>query len=58
MGNIFALRITIPVAETQGINETKSHVNNTSLVYNMMGQKVNSSSKGLLVRDGKKLFVK
>ena len=58
MGNIFALRITIPVAETQGINEAKSHVNNTSLVYNMMGQKVNSSSKGLLVRDGKKLFVK
>jgi hypothetical protein len=45
--------------DTTGIDEIANTKNNNIVKsYNLMGQEVSGNTKGLLVRDGKKLFVK
>ena len=45
--------------KTTGINAiSNAPVNQTAKTYNLMGQEVNASAKGLIIRDGKKMLVK
>lgn len=44
--------------EEVGIDNIKTENNSNSPVYNLMGQKVGASAKGLLIRDGKKFINK
>lgn len=45
--------------EPSGINDVKSSTkNNAGTTFNLMGQQVSKSAKGLLIRDGKKFIVK
>ena len=50
--------LVIP-GDMTGINDVKSSTkNNAGTTFNLMGQQVSKSAKGLLIRDGKKFIVK
>ena len=48
---------TDPV-EGAGISDVKTNAKSTVKTYNLMGQEVNASAKGLIIRDGKKMLNK
>lgn len=48
---------TDPVEGT-GISDVKTNAKSTVKTYNLMGQEVNASAKGLIIRDGKKMLNK
>ena len=45
-------------APATGISNVKTNAKNSVKTYNLMGQEVNPSAKGLIIRDGKKLINK
>lgn len=50
---------TDPVqGEGAGISDVKTNAKSTVKTYNLMGQEVNASAKGLIIRDGKKMLNK
>ena len=58
MGYLFAIRL-IALNVSTGINETKANCQKTTgKTFNLMGQEVNASAKGLIIRDGKKMLNK
>lgn len=59
MGWCCNMKVYIYSMISEGIGEIKSEANvGNRAIYNLMGQKVNSSAKGLVIRDGKKFIVK
>ena len=48
----------IPEDELTGIVTVTSDRPTSKAIFNLMGQKVNSDAKGIVVKDGKKVFVK
>lgn len=59
--SLYGKRVTIPVLQGEdpsAIDNIKTENNSNSPVYNLMGQKVSASAKGLLIRDGKKFINK
>ena len=56
-GEACYISLVIPNDMT-GINEVKTNMKGNAMTYNMMGQQVSKSAKGLLIRDGKKFIVK
>jgi hypothetical protein len=50
--------IAIPNAQGAGISDVKTNAKSTVKTYNLMGQEVNASAKGLIIRDGKKMLNK
>lgn len=59
MGWCCNMKVYIYSMISEGIGEIKSDANvGNRAIYNLMGQKVNSSAKGLVIRDGKKFIVK
>lgn len=54
------LTVTVTQGTVTGINATKASVKveKTTPMYNLAGQRVNSSFKGLVIKDGKKVVIK
>jgi hypothetical protein len=50
--------VAIPNAGGTGISNVKTTAKNGVKTYNLMGQEVNPSAKGLIIRDGKKMLNK
>lgn len=50
--------VAIPNAEVAGISNVKTTAKSNVKTYNLMGQEVNASAKGLIIRDGKKMLNK
>ena len=47
-----------PTSAGTGIENITAQPENTGVAYNIAGQRVNNSAKGLVIRNGKKFFVK
>ncbi|MGI6224343.1 MAG: Ig-like domain-containing protein [Prevotella sp.] len=47
-----------PISVATGINEIKADVNTNDAIYNLAGQKVDESYKGIVIRNGKKYLNK
>lgn len=46
------------INETTGIEAVKSQTNKSTPIYNLAGQRVSSSAKGIVIKDGKKMVMR
>jgi hypothetical protein len=46
------------INETTGIEAVKSQTNKSTPIYNLAGQRVSSSAKGIVIKDGKKMIMR
>ena len=44
------------INETTGIESVKSQTNTSTSIYNLAGQRVSDSTKGFIIKDGKKML--
>lgn len=56
-GEIVAAK-KVSVDATNGISDIKSNTYGNENIYNISGQRVDSTAKGLLIKNGKKIFIK
>ncbi|MCR5679137.1 MAG: hypothetical protein K6G08_02860, partial [Prevotella sp.] len=52
---IQSITIYEEAADPSAISEVKARIATDGAIYNLMGMKVSSNAKGLLIKDGKKL---
>ena len=58
-GNMpFPITSSFPGTSAAGIQQLRNANNASAAVFNIAGQRVNNGAKGLLIKDGKKYFVK
>lgn len=57
-GNILVSSIKITPVKTDGINNVKVAENANGTIFNLAGQKVANSYKGLVIKNGKKVVIK
>ena len=56
--NAYRVKLTKKVDNTTGINEVNTMSTGSDVRYNLAGQRINGSYKGIVISNGKKIVVK